>query len=96
MIGTCSSCGSYGEIDAVLVPNGATRLICSICCGRGTPTGMVPARFKLLVARLRNGSLTDGETVVLRNVLLRMEHRLEAAPDPVRLERVHELLQEVG
>jgi hypothetical protein len=84
MIGRCSSCGAFGEVDLLPVPNGAQRLLCNICCdGWGPPQLPGTDRFRVLVSRLREGSLAPREERDLRfaldGIVDRSQGRSEAA-----------------
>jgi hypothetical protein len=92
VIGHCSACGLYGEIDLLPVPNGAQRTLCHACAsGGGAPRLPTPDRFRLLVGRLRTGSLVPGEERDLRfaleGILARSQGRAGAA---------RHLLEEMG
>jgi hypothetical protein len=96
MIGRCSSCGSYGEIELIPVPNGAQRTMCHACTAgpsvRRLPT---PRRFRLLVDRLQRGSIASGETRELRVALTAIESAPGAA-EKNRLEAVRVLFEELA
>ncbi len=70
MIGHCSGCGLFGEVDVLPVPSGAQRLVCHGCSnGWGPPTLPAPDRFRILVTRLQDQSLAPAEERDLRFAL---------------------------
>ena len=78
MIGTCSSCGNHTEVSTVPVQNGSYRIACR-ACESGVNAGRLldPSRFRMLVGRLDNGSILEGERAALRWNIAEMEKTLE-------------------
>lgn len=82
MIGRCSSCESLGEVDFLPVPNGGQRLLCPMCSnGWGPPHLPARERFRLLVGRLRDGSLAPSEERDLRFALDGILERSQGGPE---------------
>lgn len=70
MIAHCSACGAFGQVDMLPVPSGAQRILCPVCSDIGGPPRLPgPARFRMLVRRLGEGSLAPSEERDLRFAL---------------------------
>ena len=86
MIGRCASCGAFGEVGLLAVPNGAYRQLCVSCSnGWGPPRLPDRDRFRLLVERLREGTIAPSEERDLRfaldGILDRSQGRSKLARD---------------
>jgi hypothetical protein len=84
MIGRCAACGAFGEVGLLAVPNGAQRQLCPTCSnGWGPPQLPDRDRFRLLVQRVRDGSIAPAEERDLRfaldGILERSSGRSESA-----------------
>jgi hypothetical protein len=86
VIGYCSGCGALGEVDLLPVANGGQRLLCTGCRdGWGPPRLPGPERFRLLVDRLREGSLSPSEERDLRFALEGILDRTRDRSEPARV-----------
>jgi hypothetical protein len=74
VIGRCSSCGNQTEVNTIPVEDGSFRIACPACeSGRFDQRILTIERFHMLVGRLRNHTLLEGERRTLRWNLLQMQ-----------------------
>ncbi len=95
MIGRCSSCGNQTEVNTIPVENGTYRVACHHCEAGGLtafqPNLLSPERFRMLVGRLLNRTILDGERLALRWNLIQMQKELNQ-----RQRKLNLLMREVG
>jgi hypothetical protein len=75
-----------GHVDILRVANGGQRVLCAVCRdGWGPPHLPGPDRFRILVARLREGSISPSEERDLRFALEGILDRTGGRSEPARV-----------